>query len=106
MSGGFEVDAERLGDKASEFGGLAERAERITAALRTALAGSGAPWGDDTVGRSFAAVHEGPAAETAGRCAGLGAGLDGLGDALTAAAARYADGDSAAARRLGPDAGS
>ncbi|GHF78335.1 hypothetical protein FHX82_004418 [Amycolatopsis bartoniae] len=92
---GFEADVERLSARAADFGGLVERAARISAELERAV--GGAPWGADGVGRSFAAAHVGPAAETAERVRGLAERLAEAGGKFGEAARRYRASDSAAA---------
>ncbi|MFC4004193.1 hypothetical protein ACFS2C_20425 [Prauserella oleivorans] len=104
MSGrGFGVDAERLGTHAAEFAGLTERAGRIVAGLRESL--GTAPWGDDEVGRSFAAVHRRQADDTLAAIDGLAGGLTEMGEAFAAAARAYRSADDAAAGDV-TDAGS
>lgn len=105
MTGGFEVDAELLGGKAAEVEGLAERAAGIAADLTAALERSGTAWGDDAVGRSFAAAHGGPAEETVGVLAGLSGELSELGGSLGGAATRYQETEADAARRFAPETG-
>lgn len=91
MSGpGFGVDPERLRAHAGELDGIAERAGRIAADLQQALDASGAPWGRDVVGQSFAAAHEAPAADALSRVSDLPSGLSGMGQRLTDAAGAYA----------------
>jgi hypothetical protein len=90
----FEADVERLSARAKDFDRFVERAGQISADLDRAL--EGAPWGDDVVGQSFAAVHSGPATETADRLRGLAAGLGGVGGSFAEAARRYGAGESSA----------
>ncbi|GAB2961103.1 PE domain-containing protein [Amycolatopsis acidiphila] len=92
---GFEADVDRLSAHAKDFDGLVERAARISADLAQAL--EGAPWGDDVVGRSFAAAHAKPASETATRLTGLAADLGRAGGSFAEAARRYQAGDAGAA---------
>lgn len=94
---GFEADVDRLSARAKDFDPLVERAARISSDLEQALDGAPAAWGDDVVGRSFAAAHVGPASETAARLKGLADGLGGAGGSFAEAARRYQAGDSAAA---------
>ena len=60
---GYSADLERLDAGARELKGFAGQATEIAGALDRALASFGACWGDDAVGRSFAAwagVTRGP----------------------------------------------
>jgi len=105
MTGGFVVDAEGLGSKASEFATLAEQADRIATTLREELDGAGPAWGTDAVGRSFAALHDRRAAETGDLCAGLCGGLTELGTRLGDAATRYVASDADAGQHVAPRPG-
>ncbi|WP_199433996.1 hypothetical protein [Qaidamihabitans albus] len=105
MSGGFGVDADRLGARAAEFTGLAERAGRVSAELRRALAETGTPWGGDAVGRSFAAAHAEPAAELLARLDALAGELHDVGGRFADAAGAYRAGDERASGDV-TDAGS
>lgn len=97
MSGqGFEADPERLRSHAGELDGIAQRAGRIAADLQRAVEDSGAPWGSDAVGQSFATAHEGPAADTLSRVSELPGGLAGMGQKFTDAASRYTEVEDAA----------
>ncbi|WP_216214142.1 type VII secretion target [Amycolatopsis aidingensis] len=102
MSGehGFAVDTDRLDAKAAELGELAERAAGIAAELDRALAATGAAWGTDAVGRSFAAAHEVPAEQTRERLRALPERIGELHRRLTEAAAAYRAGDAEAADRV------
>lgn len=102
MSGGYEVDLDRLDAKAGEFGGFADRMSGIASRLGQAMAGAEGSWGDDAVGRSFATAHGEPSAAAMRRCAGLVDGLAGVGDKLTKAARAYRAGEEDA--RVGMDA--
>ncbi|HVV13186.1 hypothetical protein [Amycolatopsis sp.] len=93
---GFEADVERLAARAKEFDGLVERAGQIAADLGRALEGAEKAWGDDPVGRSFAAAHAEPAAETAERVRRLAGGLGEVGGTFADAAKQYRAGDTAA----------
>lgn len=92
---GFEADVDRLSAQAKDFGPLADRAARISAALEQAL--GDAPWGDDVVGRSFAAAHAAPADETMTGLKGLAGGLADVGGSFGDAARRYQASDAGAA---------
>lgn len=96
MSGGFEADVERLAARARDFDGLVHRAGEIAADLDRALEGAETAWGDDVVGRSFAAAHAEPAGQVAGRVRGLVSGLDHVAGSFAEAAGRYQAGDSGA----------
>lgn len=54
---GFRSDPEQLGRRAREFDELAARARRVAEQLRRALEATGACWGADEIGRSFAETH-------------------------------------------------
>jgi uncharacterized protein YukE len=102
---GFEADIERLAARAKDFDDHAERARQIATDLDHALAGAAGAWGDDVVGRSFAAAHAGPTADTADRVRGLFAGLGDVGGSFTEAARRYQAGDTGAAESISDAAG-
>lgn len=95
---GFEADVDRLSAHAKDFGPLADRAARISAELEQAL--GDAPWGDDAVGRSFAAAHTAPADEAMTGLKGLSGGLADAGGSFGDAARRYQASDSAAAHAI------
>lgn len=99
---GFEADADRLGERASEFDGLTQRAAQIATTLREAVASS--PWGEDEVGRAFDGRHRSPADETAGVLDGLSGGLAEMGKALSSAAESYTAGEESARQAI-TDAG-
>ncbi|MEV6240360.1 hypothetical protein [Lentzea sp. NPDC051838] len=86
---GYEADLERLDAGARELRGFAGQAKEIAGALDRALAGFGACWGDDAVGRSFAATHEKPSGDAAGALSGLSTTLGDVGDKLAATAETY-----------------
>ena len=100
MTDRFQADPEQLASDAGEFHGLAERAGRIHADLRTALDALGSPWGDDDAGRSFAEVHVAPATETLGRLAALPDQLGDVGSRFVASAKTYADADATGVTEL------
>ncbi|WAL64941.1 hypothetical protein ORV05_29045 [Amycolatopsis cynarae] len=102
---GFEADAGRLAAGAKDFDGHAERAGRIAAELARALADAPAAWGDDAVGRSFAAGHARPANETAEGIRALAGQLSELGTSLAEAARRYSSGEDAARCSIADAAG-
>lgn len=93
MNDSFQADPQQLATDAGEFHGLAERAGRIHADLRTALDTLGSPWGDDDAGRSFAEVHAAPADETLGRLQALPGQLGDVGSRFVASAHTYEDAD-------------
>lgn len=97
MTGGFEVDADRLARHAGEFEDLTVRAGRVAADLQAALDATGTPWGGDAVGRSFHSSHAAPAGETLERLHGLADGLRGVGERFGGAASAYRAGDADAA---------
>ncbi|KAA9158920.1 hypothetical protein FPZ12_021700 [Amycolatopsis acidicola] len=97
---GFEADAEKLAARAGDFTGFAERAGQIAADLGRALEGASGAWGDDVVGRSFAAAHAQPAAETADKVQRLAGGLGDVGGKFAEAAKRYQAGDEAAGNSI------
>jgi hypothetical protein len=90
MNDSFQADPEQLASDAGEFHGLAERAGRIHADLRTTLDSLGSPWGDDDAGRSFAEVHAAPAND---RLAALPGQLGDVGGRFVASAKTYEDAD-------------
>lgn len=99
----YNADLERLDAGARELKGFAGQATEIAGALDRALAGFGACWGDDAVGRSFAASHEKPSGDAAGALAGLATTLGDVGDKLAATAETYRhveESNSTAMRRL------
>ncbi|MFI6097327.1 WXG100 family type VII secretion target [Lentzea sp. NPDC051213] len=86
---GYEADLERLDAGAGELKGFASQATEIAGALDKALAAFGACWGDDAVGRSFAASHEKPSGDTTGVLSALATTLGDVGDKLAATAETY-----------------
>ncbi|HEV2784391.1 MAG TPA: hypothetical protein VGX25_33815 [Actinophytocola sp.] len=100
MTDGFTADADRLAAQAGQFPGLAERAGAIHRELSDALAETGACWGGDTVGQSFAAVHTGPADSTLGGLGALPDRLGSVGTRFADTATAYRDQDAAGARDL------
>lgn len=100
MTGGFEADVDRLVARAKDFDGLADHAGTISADLDRALEGAEAAWGDDVVGKSFAAAHADAAREVADRLRALAGGLGDFGGSLGEAAQRYRAGDSDAAEAV------
>jgi hypothetical protein len=89
MNDSFQADPAQLATDAGEFHGLAERAGRIHADLRTTLDSLGSPWGADDAGRSFAGVHAVPAAETLGRLQELPDRLGDVGSRFVTSAKTY-----------------
>jgi hypothetical protein len=100
MTDGFNVDADRLTAQAGQFPALAERAGAIHRELSEALAEAGACWGSDSVGRSFAAAHTGPADGTLTGLGGLPGRLDSVGTRLADTARGYRDQDASGARGI------
>jgi hypothetical protein len=100
MNDSFQTDPEQLASDAGEFHGLAERAGRIHADLRTTLDSLGHPWGDDDAGRSFAEVYAAPADETLGRLAALPSQLGDVGGRFVAAAKTYQNADATGVTEL------
>lgn len=100
MGDGFEVDADRLADRATQFEPLVGRLNKIHGNLQDALSTDGACWGSDAVGQSFAAVHAGPADDTVTRLAGLSDRLTSVRTRLTETASEYQSGDQAAVENL------
>jgi hypothetical protein len=97
---GFEVDAERLADRATQFEPLVGRLNKIHGNLQDALSTDGACWGTDAVGQSFAAVHAAPADDAMARLSGLSDRLTGVHTRLTETAATYQSGDQSAVEHL------
>ena len=93
MIGGFRTDNELLAHRASAFAGLTERAGRIAGDLRNGVESHGRCWGDDEVGRAFAAGHVEPADATLQRISELPDGLADVGERLRATAITYAESD-------------
>jgi hypothetical protein len=107
MSDGYEVDPARLAEQGAQLDPLAGRIASIHQTLSAALAESGACWGTDAVGQSFAGAHAGPADSTLTQLGGLPDKLGSVGTRFTATAARYEGDDEHGATRLraaGPDA--
>ncbi|MET9228957.1 hypothetical protein [Lentzea sp. NPDC003310] len=100
---GYSADLERLDAGARELKGVAGQATEIAGALDRALASFGACWGDDAVGRSFAASHEKPSGDATGAVAGLATTLGDVSDKLASTAATYRhveESNAAGMRRL------
>ncbi|GGM66159.1 hypothetical protein GCM10012275_40910 [Longimycelium tulufanense] len=97
---GFRVDDQRLAERAHQFDGLAERSGQIAEELNRALSGTGACWGSDEIGRSFAAVHAGPADDALGRLSGLADRLTDVGQRFAETARDYRAAESDAAARV------
>ncbi|SHG48110.1 hypothetical protein [Streptoalloteichus hindustanus] len=93
---GFRADHELLADRARQFEGLAGRAGAIAEELAATLAATGACWGGDEIGRSFAAGHEGPAGDTVGRLTALAGQLGAVGERFAATARDYRAAEDAA----------
>ncbi|RZQ62740.1 hypothetical protein [Amycolatopsis suaedae] len=98
MNSGFEVDAERVAAGAAEVEHLVARAAAIAGELEQAL--SGPVWGDDAIGRSFAEAHTARAEVALDRVRGVAGSLEGMGDRLAEAAARYREADETAAEQV------
>lgn len=99
MSDGFEVDAERLADRATQFEPLVDRLGKIHQNLSDALAG-GPCWGTDAVGQSFAAVHADPADDAMTRLSGLSDRLASVRTRFTDTATTYQSGEQTAVEHL------
>lgn len=97
---GFEVDAERLADRATQFEPLVGRLNKIHGNLRDALSTDGACWGADDIGQSFAAVHADPADDAMARLSGLSDRLTSVHTRLTETATTYQSGDQTAVEHL------
>ena len=97
---GFEVDAERLADRATQFEPLVGRLGKIHGDLRDALSTHGACWGTDAVGQSFAAIHAAPSDDAVARLSGLPERLTSVHTRLTETATTYRSGDQAAVENL------
>ncbi|MDQ0377329.1 hypothetical protein [Amycolatopsis thermophila] len=89
MNGGFEADAGRLAASSGDFDGLAVRAAAVAQRLESALEGADRAWGDDLVGRSFAAAHAAHADETLDGLRNLAGRLTRFGGIAGEAADRY-----------------
>lgn len=100
MNDSFQADPAQLVTDAGEFHGLAERAGRIHADLRTTLDSLGSPWGDDDAGRSFAEVHAAPADETLDRLEALPGRLGDVGGRFVASAKTYDNADATGVTEL------
>lgn len=97
---GFVVDPEQLAKKAAEFEPLAGRMTGIHTALTDALGAEGDCWGADDVGRSFGAVHTGPATTTLDSLSSLSTNLGSVGTRLYDSAATYLGTDDGAGNRF------
>lgn len=100
---GYQADLEKLTAGAGELRGFASQAGEIASVLDKALAAFGVCWGDDAVGRSFAASHERPSGATAGALTSLATSLGDVSDKLAATAETYRhveESNAAGMRRL------
>jgi hypothetical protein len=107
MSDGYEVDPARLAQQGAQLDPLAGRVTAIHETLSAALSESGACWGSDAVGQSFAGAHSGPADSTLTQLGALPEQLGSVGTRFSATAATYEGDDQHGAARLraaGPDA--
>lgn len=95
---GFEVDPDRLAERAGEFTELADSADDIVSELREALDSLGRSWGNDEVGRSFGATHVGNADDTLGRLDSLGGRLADMGTRFREMADTYRAADDSGVR--------
>jgi hypothetical protein len=93
---GFEVDAERLANRATQFEPLAGRIDKIHQSLTDALSQDGPCWGNDAVGQSFAAVHATPANDALTRLSTLPGRMTSVSTRLTDTANTYRTGESGA----------
>ncbi|HEX3787295.1 MAG TPA: hypothetical protein VHW44_05500 [Pseudonocardiaceae bacterium] len=103
MTGGFTADPDTLRDQAGQFATHADDVSGVHGQLSGALADAGTCWGDDEVGRSFAAGHVQPASDTLDQLGQLPGRLTDVGDRFTATADAYQQADEANARALSPD---
>ena len=100
---GYSADLDKLTAGAGELRGFASQAGEVAGALDKALAAFGACWGDDAVGRSFAASHDRPSGATTGALTAFATSLGDVGDKLAATAQTYRhveESNSAGMRRL------
>jgi hypothetical protein len=95
MRDGYEVDAELLSGRASQFEPLSTRVAAIHRGLTDALA-DGACWGTDAVGESFSSVHAQPADDVVNRLSALSERLGSVGTRLSDTAATYDAGERSA----------
>lgn len=58
MSGGFEVDADRLRATAAELKAVADGFTSAVRSFETEVAGFGAPWGGDDIGMLIGLAHD------------------------------------------------
>ncbi|AUS79374.1 hypothetical protein C1701_14505 [Actinoalloteichus sp. AHMU CJ021] len=103
---GYQVDPELLAERAAALGGEATTAERILGRLREVLDATGECWGDDEIGRRFAAGHVDPADTTLELMSGLPGRLTDHTDRLRASAATYRDAEETNTSALGTGPGS
>lgn len=80
--------------------GLSDQAQAIVRELMSAVRSTGVCWGDDEVGRSFAAAHAAHAAETLDRAGALPGRLTAVGGRFVDAAARLRELDEHGARAI------
>ena len=97
---GFEADADQLSARAKEFPGHAERVGDIHRELSDTLSSIGPCWGDDSVGRSFAAAHVAPADTTLGSLGALPSQLDDVGTRFADTGAAYRNLDARGAQNI------
>jgi uncharacterized protein YukE len=103
--GGFRSDLASLSKHAGEFTDHAEDARRTATALRRAVESAGACWGEDEIGRRFAAAHRAPADAAMAAVEEIPGRLREMGDKLAATADATRDTDRANADDLGRLAG-
>ncbi|TDV36862.1 WXG100 family type VII secretion target [Actinophytocola oryzae] len=97
---GYEVDAETLATRATQFEPLSGRLTKIHQTLADALSTGGACWGGDAVGQSFASVHTGPADDALTRLSGLPGRLTTVSTRLTDTANTYRAGEDSATEHV------
>jgi hypothetical protein len=100
MHDGFDVDAERLAARASQFEPLTTRVAAIHRGLTDALSADGACWGTDAVGQSFSSVHAQPADDVLSRLSALSGRLGSVGTRLSGTAQTYGAGEQGAVDHL------
>lgn len=97
---GYDVDAGRLAEQASQFDPLSSRVAAIHRGLADALSTDGACWGTDQVGQSFSAVHAEPSDDVVARLSSLSERLGSVGTRLSDTASTYSAGEDDAVDRV------
>lgn len=96
----FEVDAERLAARASQFEPLVGRLGEIHRTLSDALSADGTCWGTDAVGRSFGSVHATPVDNAMTNLSALPDRLTSVSTRLAETAGTYQAGERSAVENL------